>query len=79
MNSHADSVEGRREVRLSADVDRRLARRVDAIAKSTCPAARGSDKRVWSPPPLTGAPALGRMDDIFQVLGINAGGMGVPK
>ena len=35
MNSHADSVEGRREVRLSADVDRRLARRVDAIAKST--------------------------------------------
>ena len=35
MTSHTDSVEGRREVRLSADVDRRLARRVDAIAKST--------------------------------------------
>ena len=35
MNSHADSVEGRREVRLSADVDRRLARRVDAIAKAS--------------------------------------------
>ena len=35
MNSHADSVEGRREVRLSADVDRQLAQRVDAVAKAS--------------------------------------------
>ena len=35
MSSNADQVEGRRQVRLSTDVDRRLAERVDRIAQRT--------------------------------------------
>ena len=35
MTSHTDRVEGRREVRVSANLDQRLAQRVDAVAKAS--------------------------------------------
>ena len=35
MSRRSLSVEGKREVRLSADVDRQLAQRVDAVAKAS--------------------------------------------
>ena len=35
MTSHTDRVEGRREVRVSANLDQRLAQRIDALAKAS--------------------------------------------
>ena len=35
MTSHTDLVEGRREVRVSANLDQQLAQRVDAVAKAS--------------------------------------------
>ena len=35
MTSYTDRVEGRREVRVSANLDQRLAQRIDALAKAS--------------------------------------------